>query len=1271
MMKKNKKIAIAIMSACSLACFSVGGALLGGNFDVNPLKAQAATEIVESDLLEQGNTPENYAYSFMVVGDTQRITYKSPENLSKIYDYVVANVESKNVKHVFGLGDITEASAQAEWDVAKEQITKMDDVVPYSLIRGNHDTRDGFTTYFGTDSTYAQQYTYCYDNSTLNTIHTFSAGDYDYMVVALDFGPSDAVLEWAGDIIEAHPYHNVIVTTHGYLYRDGTTLDAYDYGAPTSYTNQDTYNNGDDMWDKFVSKYENISLVLCGHELVENITYRQDVGDNGNVVTQMMINPQVVDDAVDGCLGMVATFYVSEDGKTIDVEYYSTIQEKYFRAENQFTFTMSTVQRRPDFYADKSAEILVQNSTVDGQDHNGIRFAFTMTEEQFASLLPEGATVETATGFADGVEVGAMLLPASELGRGVTSFNAQMSDLLSNASVAKKALPFNKWQKTENGYTTYAYLYNLPVYAYLEEILACAYYTVDGNTVYSDISGCSLAEVAESAIESGGFGDSVITLLQQYLPITLEEQLYSIDDATIDVSAVVSGDILGLKDTYGAMISYTNDNGVLKVTGHDVLNGDGAQATGAVTKVKVYTTTATYILPLKVCTDVIDSSIEFAEMSKFITTSHVNSDYKMVYGYFILSQDIDFNDYYEANGTTYYNSPFSIDDMGNTTNSMLYSTFGWNATFDGNGHRILNLVLGSEGANDWSESLFGTITGNSLGDNTSGGLIKDVAFINASIRCDESNYLRGANFLAHYVYGNVNNVYLDLDLSHTGQSYGNSAIRVSSTSAVIDNLTVVIRNELSTGTNNTDVIVKEALAGAIGSLQNVVLIGGKQEAQIVSNYATIGAIQEANSTVKAYTSIANAATDTTLTKNGSVTFGVVDNVYTIYWNGKVVYEEEIVYELAEQLYSIDDATIDLSKVAGEISAITRDGVGVTYTLDDNGVATISNDTILNGAATTATGAITNLTIQTNVGKYILPLKVCTDVIDSSIEFAEMSKFITAAPSDSTKSIIQGYYILSQNIDFNDYYTANNKAYYFSPFVVEKMGASATGGYVYGWDATFDGNGYQIKNLTLSGRNSADEGFWTLSLFGMVTGANSTNGTNGGVIKNVAFVNAKMMSDNDHQMRNSSFLASYVYGKVENVYIDIDLTTELSYRASAIDVSAKWAVVHNLTVVVRNPISSGTNNTNYVVFARANGADALKSLNNAVLINNGAENQIVNTHATISDIQTANSTVKAYTSIANAAADTTLTKNGSVTFGLVDNVYTIYWNGSAVYTYTVS
>ncbi len=313
---------------------------------------------------DQIDIPENYDFSFMAIGDTQIVTRYDANGLVKIYDYVVNNVESKKVKHVMGLGDITDADKDWEWDRAKVQIARMDGVVPYSIVRGNHDIYSAgrnmkvISTYdkiYGsTDSAYAKQYTYCYDYPNAgeelfrarNTVHFFSSETRDYMVVALDYGASDDVLRWAGEIITAFPNHNVIITTHNYLNTDGTTADKGEGTVPSrDYNSSNSYgiNDGKEMWDEFVSQYKNIVLVLSGHKPCDQIVMTQRQGVHGNVVTEFLIDPQGMD--VDDSKGMVATFYVDENGEDVTVEWYSTIKNAYYKKSNNYSFKINTIER--------------------------------------------------------------------------------------------------------------------------------------------------------------------------------------------------------------------------------------------------------------------------------------------------------------------------------------------------------------------------------------------------------------------------------------------------------------------------------------------------------------------------------------------------------------------------------------------------------------------------------------------------------------------------------------------------------------------------------------------------------------------------------------------------------------------------------------------------------------------------------------------------------------------------------------------------------------
>lgn len=281
----------------------------------------------------------DYAYTFVAVGDTQIVCESYPEHMATLYDWIVNHVESKKIAYVFGLGDITNRTTNTEWEVAKREIAKLDGVVPYSLVRGNHDKSNAFNKVFGTDTYMSQFEGFFEEGKPDNTWRTFSVAGVDYLFINMDYGASDAILEWAGKAIEAHPHHRVIICTHAYMHRNGVRLTA---AVSTVSPNQKgltdgSVNNGQQMWTKLFSKYENIFMVLSGHVSTDNVEMSEAKGVHGNTVYQFLIDPQGLDADI-GAMGMVAILYFSEDGKTVTVEQYSTVREKYYRSTSQFSF---------------------------------------------------------------------------------------------------------------------------------------------------------------------------------------------------------------------------------------------------------------------------------------------------------------------------------------------------------------------------------------------------------------------------------------------------------------------------------------------------------------------------------------------------------------------------------------------------------------------------------------------------------------------------------------------------------------------------------------------------------------------------------------------------------------------------------------------------------------------------------------------------------------------------------------------------------------------
>lgn len=282
-----------------------------------------------------------YAYSFAVVGDTQNVNRLFPEEYYKIYQWIVDNAEEKKIAYVMGLGDITDGNSSQEWQRAQESFWLLGESgIPHSQVRGNHDSKENFELYMGADMDYQDSIQGAFNDKMANTWRLLQVGQVKYLIFALDYGFGDDVIQWAGEIIERYPDHNVIITTHAYMYRDYTTLDYLDEVPPST---TGGVNDGDHMWEKFISKYENIKLVLCGHIDIDNVQISTQVGDHGNTVTQILVDGQTMDKKL-GPKGMVAMFYFSEDGRNVKLQYYSTICNEYEVSSEITEFTLDVVE---------------------------------------------------------------------------------------------------------------------------------------------------------------------------------------------------------------------------------------------------------------------------------------------------------------------------------------------------------------------------------------------------------------------------------------------------------------------------------------------------------------------------------------------------------------------------------------------------------------------------------------------------------------------------------------------------------------------------------------------------------------------------------------------------------------------------------------------------------------------------------------------------------------------------------------------------------------
>ncbi|WP_157089868.1 family 16 glycoside hydrolase, partial [Bosea sp. WAO] len=257
------------------------------------------------------------AYTIAVLPDTQDYTNAARVGIFKnMTNWLVENKDSLGLQFVIHVGDITTNNNDAShWPFAEEALRILDGKIPYSLLPGNHDQNTGNAANHSTNpldirfspdkqaATNPGTFGGVYDmepNRSANNYHTFTAPDgTKWLVLSLEFGPRDDVLRWAGEVIEGHLNHRVILANHSYmnwagrhdatgapLYDEGT---GYDYGIGNSVHGA---NDGETMYRELIQKYPNVTFTFSGHIFGDGAETLVSYDQFGNPVHQMMVNYQ-------------------------------------------------------------------------------------------------------------------------------------------------------------------------------------------------------------------------------------------------------------------------------------------------------------------------------------------------------------------------------------------------------------------------------------------------------------------------------------------------------------------------------------------------------------------------------------------------------------------------------------------------------------------------------------------------------------------------------------------------------------------------------------------------------------------------------------------------------------------------------------------------------------------------------------------------------------------------------------------------------------------
>lgn len=224
--------------------------------------------------------------------------------------WIIDNAEERKIAYAAHTGDIIENNTrkqidpnmidqvQREFEIASAIQKRLDDSgIPNGVLAGNHDNRMGtdgaqYNEHFGPkryeeaskqwreDAQYGGPWK---EGDNQNHYDLFSAGGLDFVAVHLSYGVDQEEIDWANEIFQKYPNRNGLLFSHAYL---TTSKDADGRDAP--YSNA----QGREQARKIVDANPNVVMTLSGHHHGVGLNVRNDAGEVGNHVVEMLADYQ-------------------------------------------------------------------------------------------------------------------------------------------------------------------------------------------------------------------------------------------------------------------------------------------------------------------------------------------------------------------------------------------------------------------------------------------------------------------------------------------------------------------------------------------------------------------------------------------------------------------------------------------------------------------------------------------------------------------------------------------------------------------------------------------------------------------------------------------------------------------------------------------------------------------------------------------------------------------------------------------------------------------
>lgn len=253
-----------------------------------------------------------------------------------------------------------------------------------------------------------------------NFYYCFTAGKTDFMVMTLELWPRNSVINWASDILKKHSQKRVILITAGFLNSNGQMCKMPDWQLQTDlklsnadfvsqYINSadsstdiahgnmiwtDKPRDGDQLWEYFIKKNDNIFYILNSHIRVANAgTYQGELVTNvfqneaGYDVAVLLAN---ISHTVGGKYGAVPVISeISDDGSQISAYYCS---EEGMVGDGKVSFDLSlkeVAESGGNASGQKIRKTSISNNTayINGYEDHTFRPQNNMTRAEAAAIV--------------------------------------------------------------------------------------------------------------------------------------------------------------------------------------------------------------------------------------------------------------------------------------------------------------------------------------------------------------------------------------------------------------------------------------------------------------------------------------------------------------------------------------------------------------------------------------------------------------------------------------------------------------------------------------------------------------------------------------------------------------------------------------------------------------------------------------------------------------------------------------------------------------------